>query len=60
MYFTRLLKSLKEKEKFEVVEWRKEWIAYSNEWQAGVEAYPLKAEGDALAIAKDLYLKYFT
>lgn len=60
MYFTRLLKSLKENEDFKLEEWRKEWIAFSNKWQAGVELYPVKAKGDALAIAKELYQKYFT
>ncbi|KAK6119256.1 hypothetical protein DH2020_047002 [Rehmannia glutinosa] len=60
MYFTRLLKSLKENEDFKMEEWRKEWIAFSNKWQAGVELYPVKAQGDALAIAKELYQKYFT
>ncbi|KAI3445054.1 hypothetical protein Pfo_001719 [Paulownia fortunei] len=60
MYFTRLLKSLKENEDFKLEEWRKEWITFSNKWQAGVELYPVKARGDALAIAKELYEKYFT
>ncbi|XP_057808411.1 alpha-N-acetylglucosaminidase [Salvia miltiorrhiza] len=59
MYFTRLLRSLNENKKFELLEWRKEWIAYSNEWQAGVEAYPVKAQGDALAVAEELYHRYF-
>ncbi|KAK6140422.1 hypothetical protein DH2020_025832 [Rehmannia glutinosa] len=60
MYFTRLLKSLKENEDFKLEEWRKEWIAFSNKWQGGMELYPVKAQGDALAIAKELYQKYFT
>ena len=38
--------------------WRREWIAYSNKWQAGEEFYPVKAEGDALAISKALFRKY--
>ncbi|GFP92397.1 alpha-n-acetylglucosaminidase [Phtheirospermum japonicum] len=60
MYFTRLLKNLNENEDFKLEEWRKEWIAFSNKWQAGAELYPVKAEGDAFAIAKELYRKYFT
>ncbi|KAL8500848.1 hypothetical protein ACS0TY_020436 [Phlomoides rotata] len=60
MYFTRLLKSLNENEEFKVEEWRKEWIAYSNKWQQGVELYPVKGQGDAVAIASKLYQKYFT
>ncbi|KAG8391201.1 hypothetical protein BUALT_Bualt01G0163200 [Buddleja alternifolia] len=60
MYFTRLLRSLQENEDFKLEEWRKEWIAFSNKWQAGVELYPVKAQGDALAIAKELYQKYLT
>ena len=40
-------------------EWRKEWISFSNKWQASQELYPEAAEGDALAISKALYEKYF-
>ena len=40
-------------------DWRQEWIAYSNKWQAGTETYPVKARGDALAISKALVEKYF-
>lgn len=60
MYFKRLLKSLEEKEGFELKEWRKEWISFSNKWQSGTELYPVKANGDAIAVAKELYQKYFT
>ncbi|KAL2461225.1 alpha-N-acetylglucosaminidase family/NAGLU family [Abeliophyllum distichum] len=60
MFFTRLLKSLKENKDFKLEEWRKEWITFSNKWQAGLELYPVKAQGDALVIANDLYQKYFT
>ncbi|KAL0291434.1 UNVERIFIED_CONTAM: Alpha-N-acetylglucosaminidase [Sesamum calycinum] len=60
MYFKRLLKSLEEKEKFKLEEWREEWIAYSNKWQAGTELYPVTARGNAVAIAKELYQKYLT
>ncbi|KAL2478430.1 alpha-N-acetylglucosaminidase family/NAGLU family [Forsythia ovata] len=60
MFFTRLLKSLKENKDFKLEEWRKEWITFSNKWQAGLELYPVKVQGDALVIAKDLYQKYFT
>ncbi|XP_075507071.1 alpha-N-acetylglucosaminidase [Primulina tabacum] len=59
MYFTSLLKSLKENKDFKLDDWRKEWIAFSNKWQEGTEFYPVKARGDALSIAKDLYQKYF-
>ncbi|KAL6569960.1 hypothetical protein OROMI_014474 [Orobanche minor] len=63
MYFTYLSKSLKESEDFKLEEWREEWILFSNQWQkaAGVEQfYPVKAKGDAFAIANKLYNKYFT
>ncbi|EOX96635.1 Alpha-N-acetylglucosaminidase family / NAGLU family isoform 1 [Theobroma cacao] len=58
-YFSCLSKSLKENESFKLVEWRKEWVAFSNKWQEGVELYPLKAKGDFLSIAKALFEKYF-
>lgn len=40
-------------------EWRKERISFSNKWQASQELYPVSAEGDALAISKASYEKYF-
>ncbi|XP_050154004.1 alpha-N-acetylglucosaminidase [Malus sylvestris] len=58
-YFGLLSKSLRDNKDFELEEWRKEWIAYSNNWQAGTELYRVKAKGDALAISKALYEKYF-
>ncbi|GMY22455.1 alpha-N-acetylglucosaminidase isoform X4 [Fagus crenata] len=58
-YFDYLLRSLREKENLKLKEWRKEWISFSNKWQAGLELYPVAAEGDALAISKALYDKYF-
>ncbi|KAI8024740.1 Alpha-N-acetylglucosaminidase [Camellia lanceoleosa] len=58
-YFSHLLNSLEENESFKMEDWRKEWIAFSNKWQAGTELYPLKAKGDAFAISKALFEKYF-
>ncbi|TMW96592.1 hypothetical protein EJD97_007133 [Solanum chilense] len=60
MYFKLLSRSLEEKVDFNLLEWRKEWIAYSNKWQESKELYPVKAKGDALAIATVLYEKYFS
>lgn len=60
MYFNHLSRSLNENVEFKVEEWRKEWIAFSNKWQRGSELYPVKAQGDALAIANALYQKYFS
>ncbi|KAL6593812.1 hypothetical protein ACP70R_048713 [Stipagrostis hirtigluma subsp. patula] len=59
-YFTYLSRSLQENRSFQLEEWRKDWIAYSNEWQSGKELYPVKATGDALAISRSLYEKYFS
>ncbi|XAR63467.1 Alpha-N-acetylglucosaminidase [Bertholletia excelsa] len=58
-YFSHLLKSLKQNVSFNLEEWREEWIAFSNEWQSGRKLYPVKARGDALAISKALFDKYF-
>ncbi|KAL3537485.1 hypothetical protein ACH5RR_000851 [Cinchona calisaya] len=58
MYFSHLSESLSQKKAFNLEDWRKEWISYSNKWQAAREHYPVKARGDALALAKDLYKKY--
>ncbi|KAI7734981.1 hypothetical protein M8C21_020771 [Ambrosia artemisiifolia] len=59
MYFNRLSESLRENKRFDIVEWRKEWISYSNKWQQDTKVYPVKAQGDALAISKSLFQKYF-
>lgn len=59
MYFNRLSESLKENKRFEIVEWRKEWISYSNKWQKDTKLYPVEARGDALAISTSLFQKYF-
>nr|GEX94090.1 alpha-N-acetylglucosaminidase [Tanacetum cinerariifolium] len=59
MYFNRMSKSLTENTTFEIVEWRKEWISYSNKWQQDSKLYPVKAQGDALAISTSLFQKYF-
>ncbi|KAF7824582.1 alpha-N-acetylglucosaminidase [Senna tora] len=58
-YFSHLSTSLRKNEKFKLQEWRKEWILQSNKWQEGNEVYAVKAKGDALAISKALYEKYF-
>ncbi|XP_077241702.1 alpha-N-acetylglucosaminidase family / NAGLU family isoform X2 [Tasmannia lanceolata] len=58
-YFSHLLTSLKENKSFQLEAWRREWISYSNNWQKGEELYPVKAQGDALAISKALFTKYF-
>ncbi|KAL9273894.1 Alpha-N-acetylglucosaminidase-like protein [Drosera capensis] len=59
-YFHYLSKSLKENENFRLDEWRREWISYSNKWQADTKIYLVKARGDALSIAARLYDKYFS
>uniref|UniRef100_A0A166HZ55 Alpha-N-acetylglucosaminidase C-terminal domain-containing protein n=1 Tax=Daucus carota subsp. sativus TaxID=79200 RepID=A0A166HZ55_DAUCS len=58
MYFDHLSRNLTENEDFKLKEWRREWIAYSSKWQRSNELYPVKAEGDALAISSTLYDKY--
>ncbi|CAL4914461.1 unnamed protein product [Urochloa decumbens] len=59
-YFACLTRSLQENRSFELEEWRKDWISYSNQWQSGKELYAVKATGDALAISRSLYRKYLS
>lgn len=59
-YFSYLSRSLEEKDDFPLEKWRKDWISYSNKWQAGTEVYSVKAVGDALAISKSLAAKYLS
>lgn len=58
MYFDHLSRNLTDNKDFKLNEWRMEWISYSNTWQRSVDIYPVKAEGDALAISSALYDKY--
>ncbi|KAL1346531.1 hypothetical protein HN51_020164 [Arachis hypogaea] len=58
-YFSYLSESLRRNEKFKLIEWRKQWISQSNKWQEGNELYPVKANGNSLAISQALYEKYF-
>ncbi|KAL0561845.1 hypothetical protein IC582_002290 [Cucumis melo] len=58
-YFYYLSKSLRKNESFHLEDWRREWILFSNKWQAASELYPVKAKGNAVAISKALYEKYF-
>lgn len=59
MYFNYLSKSLRENKQFKLEEWNREWIAFSNKWQASNNIYPVKAHGDAFAISSELFKKYF-
>lgn len=59
-YFSYLSRSLEERDIFPLEKWRKDWISYSNKWQAGTEVYSVKAVGDALAISKSLAAKYLS
>ncbi|XP_073104485.1 alpha-N-acetylglucosaminidase isoform X2 [Elaeis guineensis] len=59
-YFSYVSRSLEENGNFPLEEWRKDWISYSNNWQAGTEVYSVKAVGDALAISKSLAAKYLS
>ncbi|XP_044490579.1 alpha-N-acetylglucosaminidase isoform X2 [Mangifera indica] len=59
-YFGYLWKSLRDNEDFKLEEWRKEWISFSTNWQAGTNLYPVKAKGDPLSISRSLYGKYFS
>ncbi|XP_022150276.1 alpha-N-acetylglucosaminidase [Momordica charantia] len=58
-YFYYLSKSLRKNESFHLEDWRREWILFSNKWQAASELYPVKAEGNSVAISRALYEKYF-
>ncbi|KAJ4763014.1 Alpha-N-acetylglucosaminidase [Rhynchospora pubera] len=59
-YFNLLSQSLKENKSFKIEEWRAPWISYSNTWQSRTNNYSVKAIGDAFAISKSLFRKYFS
>ncbi|KAJ1697639.1 hypothetical protein LUZ63_006151 [Rhynchospora breviuscula] len=59
-YFNLLSQSLKENKSFKIEEWRATWISYSNTWQSSTNNYSVKAIGDAFAISKSLFRKYFS
>ncbi|XP_048495313.1 alpha-N-acetylglucosaminidase isoform X2 [Beta vulgaris subsp. vulgaris] len=60
LYFNHLRKALRNNETFKINDWRREWISYSTEWQSDTKIYPVKAQGDALFIAKKMYERYLS
>ena len=58
IYIKYLKQSLHENKPFAFQEWRRDWIAITNEWQSASNLYPTTATGDALEIATTLYEKY--
>uniref|UniRef100_A0A1D1YX15 Alpha-N-acetylglucosaminidase n=1 Tax=Anthurium amnicola TaxID=1678845 RepID=A0A1D1YX15_9ARAE len=58
IYFKYLIESLQTGKSFALVEWRREWIKLTNNWQSSRKTYSVKASGDALNISRWLYDKY--
>ena len=58
IYIKYLKQSLHTNTPFAFQEWRREWIALTDDWQAASNLYPTTATGDSLEIATTLYEKY--
>ena len=58
IYVKYLNEALHKNTSFAFLNWRREWISLTNEWQAASNQYPTTAEGDAVSIAVTLYEKY--
>lgn len=60
IYFELLIESLEKGKDFELKKWRREWIKLTNNWQKSRKLFPVEGNGDALAISRSLYNKYFS
>ncbi|KAK3030070.1 hypothetical protein RJ639_037618 [Escallonia herrerae] len=58
IYFKFLRESLEKGDGFGLINWRREWIKLTNDWQNGRNAYPVQSTGSALNISRWLYNKY--
>jgi len=59
IYLKYLKQSLRDSNaSFAFQEWRRDWIALTNNWQTASNVYPTAATGDALEMAMTLYEKY--
>lgn len=58
MYLKYLKQSLHGNTSFAFQEWRRDWIALTNNWQTASNLYPTAARGDAVEVAITLYEKY--
>ncbi|KAK7354098.1 hypothetical protein VNO80_19556 [Phaseolus coccineus] len=58
IYFKYLRESLERGEDFKLIEWRREWIKLTNEWQKSRNTFPVESKGDALNTSRWLFNKY--
>lgn len=58
IYFKYLRESLEKGKDFKLIEWRKEWIKLTNEWQKSRNIFPVESKGDALITSRWLFNKY--
>lgn len=58
IYLKYLKQSLDCNTSFAFQEWRRDWIALTNNFQSASNLYPTAATGDSLQIAATLYEKY--
>jgi len=58
IYFKYLILSMEKSEPFALEEWRREWIALTNNWQSDRKIFATAATGDALNISRSLFVKY--
>ncbi|CAJ1975204.1 unnamed protein product [Sphenostylis stenocarpa] len=58
IYFKYLRESLEISENFKLIEWRREWIKLTNEWQKSRNIFPVESKGDALNTSRWLFNKY--
>ncbi|RDX83754.1 Alpha-N-acetylglucosaminidase, partial [Mucuna pruriens] len=58
IYFKYLKESLERGEDFKLIEWRREWVKLTNEWQKRRNIFPTESRGDALNTSRWLFNKY--
>lgn len=58
IYFKFLKESSENGYRFQLSNWRREWIKLTNDWQSRRKIYPVESNGDALDTSRWLYYKY--
>ncbi|XP_038880130.1 alpha-N-acetylglucosaminidase-like [Benincasa hispida] len=58
IYFKFLKESSENGYRFQLSNWRREWIKLTNDWQSSRKVYPVESNGDALDTSHCLYYKY--
>ncbi|CAI9094176.1 OLC1v1029869C1 [Oldenlandia corymbosa var. corymbosa] len=58
IYFKFMKESLERNDGFQLLNWRREWIKLTNDWQSSRKLFPVTSTGSAFNVSKWVYEKY--